>query len=183
MNYKSKEFLIKSKKEISRDDLLLYIKELEDFEGLFSLQLFNHQLIISKNQIESAIWHAIQGYNSKNMISKELGLEILIYLSGQRQIAKAISKFGIPKTNLSAGLIIVGENDANLFNEILSSIKQVFHNRDLTLEPFNPQFETEKIPTLITNYELGKNYKKTGKKEIERLILSKIALLRINTYQ
>jgi tRNA threonylcarbamoyladenosine modification (KEOPS) complex Cgi121 subunit len=183
MNYKSKEFIIKTNKEISRDDLLLYIKELEDLEGLFSLQLFNHQIIISKNQIESAIWHAIQGYNSKNMISKELGLEVLVYLSGQRQIAKAISKFGIPKTNLCVGLIIISKNDDNLFNMILNSIKQVFHNYKLTLEPFNPRFEAEKIPALLNIYELDKKDKKMDEKEIEKLILSKIALLRINTYQ
>jgi KEOPS complex subunit Cgi121 len=77
----SDEFLKKAKKSFGEKKALV--------------QFFNADMILGKEHIESAIEHARRAFRTNKNVSQSMAMEILIYVSGEPQIASAIKKVGI----------------------------------------------------------------------------------------
>jgi KEOPS complex subunit Cgi121 len=74
-----------------------FLKSARDFFGdtQVMVQFFNADLILGKEHIESAYEHAKRAFDTGKNISQSLAMEILIYASGEPQIANAIKKVGV----------------------------------------------------------------------------------------
>lgn len=64
-----------------------------DKEVLF--QFFDADFVLGEEHILSAIDHARRAFETKKNISKSMAMEILVYVSGEPQIANALGKVGI----------------------------------------------------------------------------------------
>ncbi|NVM55823.1 MAG: hypothetical protein HWN66_19140 [Candidatus Helarchaeota archaeon] len=116
-------------KEFQNEDQVIYKFVL--IQGLKSVEIFNSQelikkltsinskydvtiqicsasLIVTWEHIFLSVLHAILAFNQKRNISNQLELEILLYISSQRQIKIALEDFGI-KTGNNV-IIIVGNS-------------------------------------------------------------------------
>jgi len=80
------------------------IKNVDDFlKKVFSfaqehqviIQLFDADVIYGKNHLISAAEHAVRAFERETNTTNSLGMEILLYASGERQLKLAISKMGI----------------------------------------------------------------------------------------
>ena len=72
-----------------------FIKSARGHFGDELFQFFDADLIVGKEHILSAVEHAKRAFESKRNISLSLAMEILIYVSGEPQIANALKKVGI----------------------------------------------------------------------------------------
>ncbi|UCD13787.1 MAG: hypothetical protein JSW60_09570 [Thermoplasmatales archaeon] len=59
------------------------------------IQAFDADVIYGKNHIISAVAHAIRAIDRKTNSTNSLGMEILLYTSGERQLKIAIPKMGV----------------------------------------------------------------------------------------
>ncbi len=93
-----KDFLPENK-PISLIDYFIQIKE-EIWEKFnISFQIVNPKYLISEDQLKLILHHVYSSFSLKTNISKQYGVEFLLYLSQERQITKAIEKVGIKSPN------------------------------------------------------------------------------------
>jgi len=78
-----------------------------------SFQMFNSNFVISKDQLKYILHHVHSTFSLESNISKQFGVEFLLYLSHERQITKAIEKVGVKNPNekneISYGEILFGD--------------------------------------------------------------------------
>ena len=83
------------------------------------IQFVDPRKILGSNHIYFATLNALKAFKNKKNISKSLSIEILLYISGQKQIEVAIRLFGLQKKNRNLILVAVGEK-----KEVLKRLEQ-----------------------------------------------------------
>lgn len=78
------------------------------------IQFVDPRKILGSNHIYFATLNALKAFKNKKNISKSLSIEILLYISGQKQIEAAIRLFGLQKKNRNLILVAVGEKKEDL---------------------------------------------------------------------
>ena len=143
------------------------------------IQIVKADLIFSKLHIISALEHAIRSFKHDDNATSELGLELLLYLAGERQIHKAITKVGI--TDITNDFIIIflsdlkeiKEYNGKLSNTIIDSVLEI-----TKLSQKNDEISGDKN-TLIQLGITLKEIDAVNKDQYEKLILEKIAMVDI----
>jgi len=74
-------------------------------------QLLNPRLLIGDDHIYFAVINALNSFIKNWNISRRLSIEVLLYLSGQRQIEKAFKMFGIQEGIQDIVVICIGQKD------------------------------------------------------------------------
>ena len=137
-----------------------------------SFQIFNSKYVISKDQLKLVLHQVYSSFSQKSNISKQFGVEFLLYLSQERQITKAIEKVGIKISidvnEISFGEILFGEPD-NLklsikFLENKINISKHSQFKYLESNEWQNFMETYEISIdHITNILRGNNHSLKGK--------------------
>ena len=96
-----------------------------------TIQLLNADGIAGREHILHAAVHAIKAFERNENIAKDLGLEICVRASAQRQISKALSILGIREgeMNICAVAVDCSENIMDELGDILNK------NDDTVLDP------------------------------------------------
>ncbi|MBR4284677.1 MAG: hypothetical protein IKT36_01140 [Methanocorpusculum sp.] len=126
--------------------------------------LFDAEKIAGFSHIESAVMHAKRSFEEGKAIARSLSMEILVYVSGQRQCSLA-SKFGLHEGENSVYVLVLDgdeEKSADLVKEIVKEC-----------EPFSPNKERLKAEFGITNAEM----EAAGENRIEELVIERVALV------
>ena len=87
------------------------------------IQVFNADMIFGKNHLISAVEHAQRSMKNKTNTTNSLGMEILLYASGERQLKLAIPKMGVKTGRAKIVLTLVkekGEISDKIVNEMLN---------------------------------------------------------------
>lgn len=109
-------------------DLKIIDQLKKHFEG--TIQLLDARGIAGKEHIYHATLHALLAFQRKENIAKDLGLEICIRTSAQRQITKALDMIGLKKGNTEVCAVLIGENNFK------TSLEEFLGSRDDSiLEP------------------------------------------------
>jgi KEOPS complex subunit Cgi121 len=100
-----------------------------------TIQLLNADGIAGREHILHAAVHAIKAFERNENIAKDLGLEICVRASAQRQISKALSILGIRegKMNICAVAVDCSENIMGELGTILDKKDDTVLNPDKTL--------------------------------------------------
>ena len=100
-----------------------------------TIQLLNADGIAGREHILHAAVHAIKAFERNENIAKDLGLEICVRASAQRQISKALSILGIRegKMNICAVAVDCSENIMDELGTILDKKDDTVLNPDETL--------------------------------------------------
>ena len=80
-------------------------KGLNEKHGL-TIQLFDSEMVFGREHLESAVFHAERAMSVKTNVAKSIGMEIILYASGERQINVAIQKMGIKESTNDFGILI-----------------------------------------------------------------------------
>lgn len=92
-----------------RDHLLSRLHNLEAEHGC-TIQAINADLVVSHKHLVFAAEKALAAFGEGRNVAKNLGLEILRYASGERQIGRALA-MGVFPTTRRIALVVVGEKE------------------------------------------------------------------------
>lgn len=128
------------------------------------LQVVNLNRIVSLRQILSSIYRTYRSFERKRNIAKDKSVEVLLRLTGKRQIFEAISIIGVNKDTDKVIIFACDKNKSKVIREIENLVK----NNELKVidEEIN-SFEKRK-EELIKIYNLKTN-------DIEKETLTKIS--------
>ena len=93
------------------------------------IQLMNADAIAGKKHLEQGIIHAINAFKRNENLANDLGIEILLRTSGQRQISKAFNILGLKEGKMNIAIAMIDCPD--YFIEELSAL---FTHEDSVLE-------------------------------------------------
>lgn len=93
------------------------------------IQLMNAKAIASKKHLEHGIIQAIKSFERGENLAKDLGIEILLRTSGQRQISKAFNILGLKEEPMDIAVVLI-----NCLNETVDSLNDMFDRNDDVLE-------------------------------------------------
>jgi len=145
-------------------------------------------LIIALNAIHILNWrvllkaveHAIRAFERGVNISRKIPIEVMLYLSGKRQINEALSIFGL-KPNITE-IVVVLISEEVISEELINTIIKLFPNARISDNLLFPsQEKLQAIQELydIREEELNASVIKGNElleELIEKIILSRIAL-------
>lgn len=146
------------------EDKEIFLAELRDIQKEYNciIQALDADKVVSEKHAHFAAKKALRAFSESRNVARDVGLEILRYASGQRQIERALS-MGISKATQRVALILVE-------NGIKPEITNVFEadgrgpswNPEIVMDTFDVQ--EEEIMTV-------------GKERIPDLVLERVALV------
>lgn len=108
-------------------DKINSLKEKNNDKGL--IQLMDAKAIAGKKHLEHGIIHAIKSFERGENLAKDLGIEILLRTSGQRQISKAFNILGLKEEKMDIAIVMI-----DCLNETVDSLNDMFERNDSVLE-------------------------------------------------
>jgi len=98
------------------------------------IQFFNDKYVLNQNHIFQAIYFALKAFKEKKNISNKENIEILLYLSCNRQIKVALDSFGLKQNNLGTKkLSYCILSDKDNIQEINDELFKLLKPENLTL--------------------------------------------------
>jgi tRNA threonylcarbamoyladenosine modification (KEOPS) complex Cgi121 subunit len=148
-----------------------------------SVQLVDLDRVAGSRFLLLATVNALRSFGSKQPISKTLGMEMLLYISGSRQISEAIKLVGTtPATKRIAALVVgTSKKDVNGSAQLITKLLNK-ENRDEMVD----QWSDERLKNVRAVYDIGsKELQATVRKgegsakAVEHLAIERSALLAI----
>lgn len=93
------------------------------------IQLMDAKAIAGKKHLEHGVIQAINAFEREENLAKDLGIEILLRTSGQRQISKAFNILGLKEESMDIAVVLI-----NCLNETVDSLNDMFDRNDGVLE-------------------------------------------------
>jgi len=87
-----------------------------------TVQLFDAGAIAGEEHLRSAAMHALRAFERKSMRSSSVGMEMLLYASGKRQIKDAVGLAGIQKDTRKIAAVLAGEGVAGKCGMLLKAL-------------------------------------------------------------
>jgi len=147
------------------------------------VQAVNPNYIVSVRHVLSAALKALRAFHTGQNICNKIGIELLLYLSGKRQIRDAIKIVGV-RGNLDRVLLIsIGDSREHAENAIKSLVKLLGKYRldRLILELNDEKVNLIKMAYGISDIEISAVMRRdlSLRDAIERLVIERGALLDI----
>lgn len=128
-----------------------------------TLQLFDASVIFGSDHLVSATNHALRSWGREEQLAKTLGMEILLYAAGDRQISLAVEKMGFSESTENFAGVVVGDVD---IDQVLGKLELI--RDDSTLDG---KKDTARFGLLEEEIEM------VGKDRVQDLVLERVALL------
>jgi KEOPS complex subunit Cgi121 len=88
------------------DVFLKQVMDLSQEQGV-AVQVFDADVIFGKKHLVSAFEHAVRAFERKTNSTNSLAMEILLYVSGERQLKLAIPKVGVKNGQRNIAFVFV----------------------------------------------------------------------------
>ncbi|MGZ7108638.1 MAG: KEOPS complex subunit Cgi121 [Methanobacterium sp.] len=147
------------------DDLM---KKINQISNNCKIQLLNADGIAGYEHILHATLHAIKAFRRNENIANDLGIEICVRASTQRQISKALQILGIKKGEMNICAVAV-----DCSTDIMNELEDILDKRDD--EVLNPDQKTLKKFYKISDEEVDT----AG--SIENVMIERTSLLILET--
>ena len=155
------------------EDFLQTIKNYSKKRNI-TIQVFNAEMIYGKKHLISAVKHAKRAFERKKNTTNSLGMETLLYASGERQLKQAIPKMGIKKNNTKIALVFLQNTEKNKIPK--KTIDNLLKKLSLTQEDKVLEGNIETLKKFgITQKEI----ETVTEERYQDLVLEKIALVDI----
>jgi len=143
------------------DNVSALLRKISLFEG--EIIVLKAQRIIGLEHAQSAVYHAMRSFERGENFARTIGVETLLYLSGERQISRALENLGLEPGDDQIAIITFGSDGEAL-------ISSLGWTRDDSLLLLNEEKTQYVFNTLGSSEHL---------KPIDQM-LEKVALLDIN---
>ncbi|AKB85897.1 KEOPS complex Cgi121-like subunit [Methanococcoides methylutens MM1] len=156
----------------------IFIDELRPYLGRLSAMSSEHDVIIQgvnadkvagREHVDSAIIKAMRSMDNGTNVANDLGVEIMRYASGKRQIGEAFS-IGLTEGRMNVLFIVIGETASvdNAVNDLSGSIEPS------SVMPYSDSKKADIVSQFcITADELDA----VGDEKIPYLVLERVALV------
>lgn len=94
-----------------------------------TIQLINADGIAGIKHIQHGIIHAIKAFERGENLAKDLGIEILLRTSGQRQISKAFNILGLKEGKMNIAIVMIDCSD-----DLVNKLDTIFNRNDKVLD-------------------------------------------------
>jgi tRNA threonylcarbamoyladenosine modification (KEOPS) complex Cgi121 subunit len=148
-----------------------------------TVQLVDLDKVAGSRYLFLATYNALRSHSSKEPIARSLGIEILLYIAGDRQIGAALERVGItPETKRTAG-IVVGRRKERVL-ESGAALRELLKKSesDVLLDKWN-QERTRRVRSVfgIGEKEIAalRRGNEDVSKVVERLAIERSAMLAI----
>jgi KEOPS complex subunit Cgi121 len=99
------------------DEFLKKVAAIEKRHSI-TIQFFRADRIFGAEHLVSAAEKAVRSIENKTSMSKNLGMEIMLYAAAERQTSEALRNIGIFKGIAEMGLVVIGQVPKNIFEEL-----------------------------------------------------------------
>ena len=144
------------------------------------IQLFDAKQLAGPQHLYFAALNALNAFEKKTNISKNLAVEALLYASAQRQIKKAVKMLGIKQASSEIAALIMTEN-SHKKNDYLRLVSKMIpgERNDGVLELTDKKIENIKKLFKISDIEFETKLEKEGleKEALTDLVIERMALL------
>lgn len=155
------------------EDIKLFLNEIVEItnKNNCTIQAINADKIAGEKHLKLAVKKAIKAFEQKTNSAKDLGIEIMRYASGKRQIEEALS-MGITLGQNNIVFVIIGEKN-NLI-ECKYCLEKIILIKDLI------PYTNKKKDSITTQFEINSIELETvGEDMIPLLVLERVALVDI----
>ncbi|MHA1124850.1 MAG: KEOPS complex subunit Cgi121 [Candidatus Heimdallarchaeota archaeon] len=165
----------------------------KSFKPKSTILFIDSGAIAGIHHLNACILNSLKGIAQKNNISKSLNVEILLYLSGYRQITKAIERCGLSKNTQI--IICVQVTNKELFSKSTKNMfnfKEFLFKNSIEIKQFRKDIDSLAISnsqTVMKNLEIteenidaviaDKKDKTSREQALEYLAIEKSALLNL----
>jgi KEOPS complex subunit Cgi121 len=150
----------------------IFIKQLSDISSRYNItvQSLNADLLSGVRHIQFAVKKAIRSFESGKNTANNLGMEIMLYASGSRQIEKAL-ELGVKNGENRVAIVLVGEN---VTDEALFDVRTLLNSEDASIVDYSDSKKEDLLKIFnITADEL----EAVGEDKIPELVLERVALV------
>ena len=119
-------------KKIDLDAMIKYSQNISNKETII-FQLFDADYIYGIDHLKTAFDHAKRAYSQNRQTARTLGMETLLYASGEYQIKNAIEKVGLKENSDKLGILLYARDnstDNNLDKNFDNFMKEFELTRD-----------------------------------------------------
>ncbi|MDX1814237.1 MAG: KEOPS complex subunit Cgi121 [Candidatus Bathyarchaeia archaeon] len=143
------------------------------------VQFFDAELVATWQHLYFAVLNALLAFRNRQNISKSVAMEVMLYVSAQRQIRKAIQLMGVKRTSASVAVVIIGEKPASVQATLCAVSKQVSAEPDETvLELTKEKTSNIRKAFIISSNELEAVIEKENANQaLVNMIIERTALL------
>jgi KEOPS complex subunit Cgi121 len=150
----------------------IFIKSLSDISSSYNItvQALNADLLSGIRHIQFAVEKAIRSFESGKNTANNLGMEIMLYASGSRQIEKALD-LGVKIGENRVAIVLVGEN---VTDEAEFDVRALLNSEDASIVDYSDGKKEDLLKIFnITAAEL----EAVGEEKIPELVLERVALV------
>ncbi|WP_244603551.1 KEOPS complex subunit Cgi121 [Methanococcoides sp. AM1] len=156
----------------------LFIDDLRSYLGRLSTMASEHDVIIQginadkvagKGHVDSAIKKAMRSMDNGTNVAKDIGVEIMRYASGKRQIGEAFS-IGLTEGQMNVLFIVIGET---------ASVESAVESLSGSLGPSSVlDYSDSKKDAIVSQFCItGDELAAVGDEMIPELVLERVALV------
>ncbi len=173
--------LIAGKVRVSNvDDFLAVLKTIAHKYDV-TIQAMNAELIAGEEHIKSAVKKALRAVGRNRNITNDLGLEILLYAAGRRQIERALA-MGVSKSEGEKRVAIVivdasarGEKDLEVVAE---EVKRKIGLQEEPISELELEYKGDKKEGIKKFFDITEaELKAVGESKLKKLVLERVARL------
>lgn len=167
----------KNSRGLDTDKLLEIAKSLS--ESVLAFQLLNSMMIVDEMHLLSGAQNAVSALKGDYMISRSLDVELVVYVSAQRQIGRALDIMGVNDELSSVGVVCIDEDEKKVRECLMRIAEKVG-------EEISPMFSptSEKITSLMQSFGITelemKQFKDSDDLTSRNQALSKCVVSRVS---
>ena len=162
------------------DEFLASLKHIAQ-EYAVTIQAMDAELIAGGEHIMSAVKKAIRATERKRNITSDLGLEILLYAAGRRQIERALG-MGVSKGEKKAAIVIVdasarAQREKKL-ETVAEEVKRKIGIQEEPISELESEYEGNKKDKIMKFFDITEaELKAVGELKLKMLVLERVAML------
>ncbi len=135
----------KNSRGLDTDKLLELAKSLS--ESVLACQFLNSMMIVDEMHLLSGAQNAANALKGDYMISRTLDVELVVYVSAQRQIGRALDIMGVTDELSSVGIVCIDEDEKKVRECLMGITEKVGEENSPMFSP-----TAEKIRSLMQNF-------------------------------
>lgn len=142
------------------------------------IQFFDADLIATEKHLYYAVLNALHAFEAESNISKSIAMEIILYVSAQHHIQRAIDQTGIKPETKNLAVVIVGKT----FDETKAELQALTDFLGVAPDESVLELTDEKQANIqksfeITDEEIETVIDRNSGKDISDLVIEHVALL------
>ncbi|MBE0516219.1 MAG: hypothetical protein IBX41_02345 [Methanophagales archaeon] len=143
-----------------------------------TIQAMNAELIAGEEHIQSAVEKAIRALKREKGITSDLGLEILLYASGRRQIERALG-MGVTEGKKNVAIVIVDERGEKELEVVAEEVKGKIGIEEVPIRELESDLSNSNKKGRIKEFFSITEDEVTavGEEKLKMLVLERVALL------